>query len=51
MKEALKGVVDIDPKDNVIRLVNAYKDLVFSIALKLTGDYFAAEDITQETFI
>ena len=51
MKEALKGVVDIDPKDNLIRLVNAYKDLVFSIALKLTGDYFAAEDITQETFI
>ena len=43
--------MDIDPKDNLIRLVNAYKDLVFSIALKLTGDYFAAEDITQETFI
>lgn len=42
---------EIDPKDNLIRLVNQYKNLVFSICLKLIGDYFVAEDITQETFI
>ena len=31
--------------------MNRYQNLVFSICLKMTGDYFAAEDITQETFI
>lgn len=41
----------IDSKENLIRLVNQYKNLVFSVCLKLTGDYFVAEDITQETFI
>lgn len=41
----------IDSKENFIRLVNQYKNLIFSICLKLTGDYFAAEDLTQETFI
>lgn len=41
----------IDSKENLIRLVNEYKNLVFSICLKITGDYFIAEDITQETFI
>lgn len=28
-----------------------YRNLVFSVCLRLTGDYFTAEDITQETFI
>ena len=42
---------NIDSKENLIRLVNQYKNLVFSVCLKLTGDYFVAEDITQETFI
>lgn len=40
-----------DPKDNLIRLMEQYKNLVFSVCLRLTGDYFTAEDITQETFI
>lgn len=44
-------VVKIDSKDNLIRLVNSYRNLVFSVCLKMTGDYFTAEDITQETFI
>lgn len=47
----MKEVVKIDSKDNLIRLVTQYKNLVFSICLKLTGDYFIAEDISQETFI
>ena len=42
---------DTDPKDNLIRLMEQYKNLVFSVCLRLTGDYFTAEDITQETFI
>lgn len=41
----------INSKDNFIRLVEQYRNLVFSICLKMTGDYFAAEDLTQETFI
>ena len=41
----------IDSKQNLIRLVNRYQNLVFSLCLKLTGDYFAAEDLTQETFL
>ncbi|WP_026652576.1 RNA polymerase sigma factor [Butyrivibrio proteoclasticus] len=38
-------------KEKLIELMNRYKNLVFSVCLKLTGDYFAAEDIAQETFI
>ena len=41
----------IDSKENFIRLVKQYQNLVFSICLKLTGDYFTAEDLTQETFL
>ena len=40
-----------DSKKKLIELMDKYKDLVFSICLKMTGDYFTAEDITQETFI
>ena len=41
----------IDSKDNLIRLLQQYQNLIFSICLKLTGDYFAAEDLAQETFV
>lgn len=41
----------IDAKDNFIAFVRRYQNLVFSICLKLTGDYFAAEDLAQETFV
>lgn len=41
----------IDSKENFIRLLQQYQNLVFSICLKLTGDYFAAEDLAQETFL
>ena len=39
----------LDSKDKLILLMDQYKNLVFSVCLKLTGDYFTAEDITQET--
>lgn len=32
-------------------MVHKYQNLVFSICVKMTGDYFAAEDLTQETFL
>ena len=31
--------------------IDTYDKLVFSICYKLTGDYFAAEDLSQETFL
>ena len=44
-------VEKIGSQENLIRLINQYQNLIFSICLKMTGDYFAAEDLTQETFI
>ena len=44
-------VISIDAKDNLIRMVKEYQNLIFSICLKLTGDYFASEDISQNTFL
>ncbi len=41
----------IDSKKKLIELMSQYKNLVFSVCLKMTGDYFTAEDITQETFL
>ncbi|MBQ9989926.1 MAG: RNA polymerase sigma factor [Lachnospiraceae bacterium] len=41
----------IDSKEILIRLINQYQNLIFSICLKMTGDYFVAEDLTQETFL
>lgn len=32
-------------------LIDTYEKLVFSICYRITEDYFAAEDITQETFL
>lgn len=32
-------------------MMNAYEKLVFSICYKITGDYFTAEDLAQETFL
>ena len=32
-------------------LIDSYEKLVFSICYKTTGDYFAAEDLAQETFL
>ena len=41
----------INEKDNLIRLIKEYQNLVFSICLRLTKDYFVAEDLTQDTFL
>ena len=42
---------EIGSKEKLIELIAEYKNLVFSVCIKMTGDYFASEDITQETFI
>lgn len=36
---------------NITALIDRYQNLIFSICYKMTGDYFAAEDLTQETFL
>lgn len=41
----------IDSNENFIRLIDQYQNLIFSLCLKLTGDYFVAEDLTQDTFV
>lgn len=41
----------IDSEEKFIRFIRQYQNLIFSVCLKLTGDYFAAEDLTQETFL
>ena len=51
MYESVREVEIIDSRENLIRLINQYQNLIFSICLKMTGDYFTAEDITQETFL
>ncbi|MBQ8634221.1 MAG: RNA polymerase sigma factor [Lachnospiraceae bacterium] len=51
MNESRQEVEKIDSKENFIKLIQQYQNLVFSICLKLTGDYFTAEDLTQETFL
>ncbi len=46
-----KKVRKIDSKEKLIEIMAKYKNLVFSLCIKMTSDYFVAEDITQETFI
>lgn len=41
----------ISTNENFIRLIEQYQNLVFSICLKMTGDYFTAQDLSQETFV
>lgn len=38
-------------QEHFSELVDTYDKLVFSICYKITGDYFAAEDLAQETFL
>lgn len=38
-------------ESRLAELLETYDKLVFSICYKLTGDYFTAEDLTQETFL
>lgn len=42
---------NIDSNEKLIRLMHKYQNLVFSVCLKMVGDYFTAEDLTQETFL
>ena len=41
----------INREDQLSALIDSYQHLVFSICYKMTSDYFASEDLTQETFL
>lgn len=38
-------------QSRLVEMMNVYEKLVFSICYKITGDYFIAEDLAQETFL
>lgn len=43
--------MDIETEENLIRLIEQYENLVFSICFNITKHYFDAQDLTQETFL
>ena len=47
----MKEVAEINSEEYLTELIDRYQNLVFSLCLKVTNDYFAAEDLTQETFL
>ncbi|MCH5255667.1 MAG: sigma-70 family RNA polymerase sigma factor [Lachnospiraceae bacterium] len=38
-------------EEQLTELIDSYQNLVFSICYKMTADYFAAEDLAQDTFL
>ncbi len=38
-------------EEQLSALIDSYGNLVFSLCYKMTSDYFASEDLTQETFL
>ena len=41
----------MNSKERFVSWMESYENLVFSICYRMTQDYFAAQDITQETFL
>ncbi|MCM1262931.1 MAG: sigma-70 family RNA polymerase sigma factor [Butyrivibrio sp.] len=41
----------IKREEQLTALIDSYQNLVFSICYKMTADYFAAQDLAQDTFI
>lgn len=46
-----KEAEHINREEQLSALIDSYQHLVFSICYKMTSDYFASEDLTQETFL
>ncbi len=47
----MKGGVQIGKEAYLQYLMDTYQNLIFSICYKMTGNYFDAEDLTQDTFL
>lgn len=41
----------ITREEQLTQLIASYQNLIFSICYKMTADYFAAEDLAQDTFL
>lgn len=41
----------MDSKERLTQMIEKYQHLIFSVCVKMTQDYFAAEDLTQDTFL
>ncbi|NLL77643.1 MAG: sigma-70 family RNA polymerase sigma factor [Clostridiales bacterium] len=41
----------MNKEEQLSEMIDTYQNLVFSICYKVTADYFAAEDLTQEAFL
>ena len=46
-----EGGVRIGKEAYLQYLMDTYQNLIFSICYKMTGNYFDAEDLTQDTFL
>ncbi len=51
IRQTEKGADRIDKEEYFGYLLDTYERLVYSICLKMTGNQFDAEDLTQETFL
>lgn len=50
-KEGVRSINQIKKEQLLSAMIDTYQNLVFSVCYKVTADYFAAEDLTQETFL
>ncbi|MCH5254553.1 MAG: sigma-70 family RNA polymerase sigma factor [Lachnospiraceae bacterium] len=50
-QESREGAENIHKEEQLTALIDSYQNLVFSICYKMTSDYFAAEDLAQDTFL
>lgn len=46
-----REVGKIDAKVRLSEMIDKYQDLILTICFRMTSDYFAAQDLTQETFL
>lgn len=51
MYRSREGAGHIHKEEQLTALIDSYQNLVFSICYKMTADYFAAEDLAQDTFL
>ena len=51
VEEGRREAREIDASATLLRWMQDYKNLIFSLCLRMTGDYFTAEDLTQDTFL
>lgn len=52
LKDLIKEEVEkTSAPEQIEKMIDQYQNLVLSICYKMTQDYFAAQDLTQETFL